>query len=170
MFNEGICIRRCVWSELPCGFSFSQITQTVIFSAGIRCVAQSHMGRTYLSYWRMNIFATLFVSFCNPLFWWYFFLLLPQSMKEKDILRNAFAVPLLPLAELIQPSCCAYRACSFPPTVLPPHRLRVKVQDDAGSAYDVWFCSAMVAIAFFWDKDYHWYHRDIIKDTNKARV
>lgn len=58
-------------------------------------------------------------------------------MKEKDILRNAFAVPLLPLAELIQPSCCAYRACSFPPTVLPPHRLRVKVQDDAGSACDV---------------------------------
>lgn len=94
-------------------------------------------------------FATLFVSFCNATFWWYSFLLLPQSMKEKDILRNAFAVPLLPLAELIQPSCCAYRACSFPPMVLPPHRLRVKVQDDAGSACDVWFCSAMVAIAFF---------------------
>lgn len=148
MFNEGICIRRCVWSELPCGFDFSQITQTIIFSVGIRCVAQSHMGRTYLSYWRMNIFATSFVSFCNLTFWWYSFLLLPQSMKERDILRNAFAVPLLPLAELIQPSCWVYRACSFPPTVLPPHRLRVKVQDDAGSACDVWSCSAMVAIAF----------------------
>lgn len=74
-------------------------------------------------------------------------------MKEKDILRNAFAVPLLPLAELIQPSCCAHRACahracSLPPTVLPPHRLRVKVQHDAGSACDVCFYSAMVAIAF----------------------
>lgn len=149
MFNEGICIRRCVWSELPCGFNFSRITQTIIFSVGIQCVALNHMGRTYLSYWQMNIFATLFVSFCNPTFWWYSFLLLPQSMKERDILRNAFAVPLLPLAELIQPSCWAYRACSFPPTVLPPHRLRVKVQDDAGSACDVWFCSAMMAIAFF---------------------
>lgn len=151
MFNEGICIRRCVWSEWPCGFNLSQIMQTIIFYVKICRVAQSHEGRTYLSDWRMNIFATLFVSFCNPTFWWCSFLLLPQGMKEKDILRNAFAVPSLPLAELIQPSCCAHRACSLPPTVLPPHRLRVKVQRDAGSAYDVWFCSAMVAVAFFCD-------------------
>lgn len=143
MFNEGICI-RCVRSELLCGFDLSQIMKTVIFSAQIHFVAQSHVGRIYLSYWRMNIFATLFVSFCNATFWWYSFLLLPQNMKEKDILRNAFAVPLLPLAELIQPSCCAYRACSFPPTVLPPHRLRVKVQDDAGSACMCLWCMILL--------------------------
>lgn len=166
MFNEGICV-RCVRSKLSCGFNLSQIMQAVVSSTGIRCVAQSHMGRICLSYWRMNIFATLFVSFCNPTFWWYSFLLLPQSMKEKDILRNAFAVPLLPLAELIQPSCCAYRACSFPPTVLPPHRLRVKVQDDAGSACDVWFCSAMVAIAFLKIRTII---DSIVTDMNKARI
>lgn len=166
MFNEGICI-RCVRSKLSCGFNLSQIMQAIVSSTGIRCVAQSHMGRICLSYWRMNIFATLFVSFCNPTFWWYSFLLLPQSMKEKDILRNAFAVPLLPLAELIQPSCCAYRACSFPPTVLPPHRLRVKVQDDAGSACDVWFCSAMVAIAFLKIRTII---DTIVTDMNKARI
>lgn len=49
MFNEGICI-RCVRSELPCGFDLSQIMQTIIFSAEIRCVGQSHVGRIYLSY------------------------------------------------------------------------------------------------------------------------
>ena len=149
MFNEGICVRRCVRSERPYGFNLSQIMQTIILYVGICHVARSHRRRAYLSYRQMNIFATLFVSFCNPTFWWCSFLLLPQGMKEKDIFRNAFAVPLLPLAELIQPSCCAHRACSLPPTVLPPHRLRVKVQHDAGSACDVWFCSAMVTTAFF---------------------
>lgn len=148
MFNEGIRTRRCVWSERPCGFNLFRVMQTIILYVGIYHVAQSHE-RTYLSYWQMNVFATLFVSFCNPTFWWCSFPLLPQGMKEKDILRNAFAVPLLPLAELIQPSCCANRVCSLPPTALPPHRLRVKVQHDAGSACAVSSCSAMVAIAFF---------------------